>query len=183
MSAEVQNASKEQPAARALAEWWAEQLGAPVHKVVGDTATGEDRFRGDFAFLVMQGEVAKHPMGDGAGERFVEALTPVVSQMLDRGDWISLGVDYGPDLALADAAEKAGIHLSRFPWKTNSWATPNYVSASLGYRGPDRLVWKAPGWDIPPCGSMGYDEATHLFSAELCGLPRCSSVMQRCGRR
>ncbi len=44
----------------------------------------------------------------------------------------SLHVDYGPDKALGDAAEAAGLKC-QFPWKTNMWIGDGCVSVSAGY--------------------------------------------------
>lgn len=159
---------------RAAAMWWAEQLGAPIHKATTMTADDPDREFGEFGFMAMQAIVAKHPMTDGQGDRFVEALAPVIDGMLSRTDWVSLGVDYGPDLELANAAKAAGINLARFPWKTHMSVTPMYVVASLGYRAPDRIIWQHADWDRPTCGSMRYEERgdDYHWLDEVCGKPR-----------
>lgn len=44
----------------------------------------------------------------------------------------SLHVDYGPDKAIGDAAEAAGLQC-QFPWKTNMWIGDGCVSVSAGY--------------------------------------------------
>lgn len=159
---------------RAAAEWWAEQLGAPVHKATTMTADDPDRAYGEFAFMAMQVISARHPMSSEQGEVFVGKLAPVIDGILARTEWMSLGVDYGPDLELARAAEAAGIDLSRFPWKTHMSVTPMYVTASLGYHGATRLIWQHADWERPACGSMRYEQRgdSLLWFEEVCGKPK-----------
>lgn len=47
-----------------------------------------------------------------------------------------LGVDYGPDRTLADAAEEAGLQM-QFPWKTSMHIYTDKVCFSIGYGSPD----------------------------------------------
>ena len=49
----------------------------------------------------------------------------------------SLGVDYGPDKVLHDAANKAGLKME-FPWKTSMSLWTEHVSVSAGY-GAERV--------------------------------------------
>lgn len=155
--------------ARAAAEWWAERVGAPTHRMV----RAEERdFRSDFAELTMLTVAHRNPVPDGAGSAFADALEKVYDELLVKWDGrVSLGVDYGPDMVLAEVAQAHGIHPSRFPIKTNLWAYPDHVTASLGYHGQIRLVWAAPGWVRPTCKSITYDERTHKFGDDLCSLP------------
>ena len=44
----------------------------------------------------------------------------------------SLSVDYGPDIPLAEAANRAGLKME-FPWKTYMYLTESYLSFSRGY--------------------------------------------------
>lgn len=162
-------------AAEAAAAWWAEQLGSPVYRMVDDHTTGADRLRADFASLTMMAEASKTSVSSDQGEKFVAALAPVIEGKLARGlSWVSLGVDYGPDPELAEAAKTAGISTSRFPWKTHMSVTKDYVTASLGYRAPSRLIWSSPEWVRPPCGTQRYDEegSDWMPRNELCGLLR-----------
>jgi len=157
-------------AARAAAEWWAKQVGAPTHRLVRNE---ERDFSSDFAELALLTVAYRNPVPDGAGAAFVDALEKLYDELLVKWDGrVSLGVDYGPDLELADVAKAHGIHGSRFPIKTNLWVYPDYVVASLGYRGQDRLVWSAPDWARPACHSLDYDERTQKFGDNRCSLPR-----------
>jgi len=156
-------------AARAAAEWWAKQVGAPVHRLVRDE---ERSFASDFAEVGMLMVASDHPVPDGTATAFADALEKLYDELLVRCDgWVSLGVDYGPDMELAKVAEAHGIHASRFPMKTNVYARPDHVTASLGYRGPTRLVWQAPSWVRPTCHSLQYDERAQKFGDAWCTLP------------
>jgi hypothetical protein len=160
-------------AARAAAQWWAKQIGVPVHKVVGDDPADPDRAVGDFIFVAMQIVAARHPVSESQGERFAAALEERIDGMLaGGGTWISIGVDYGPDRQLAEAADAAGVDCSRFPFKTHMAITPNYVTASLGYGAQARLIWQSPTWERPECRSIRHDPTTDRFLIELCGRPR-----------
>lgn len=163
-------------AAEAAAMWWAEQIGAPVFKMVSGYEPRQEREAGDFASVMPSMLASRHPVSEEQGQRFVEALTAKVQKLIDDGSWVSLGVDYGPDLALAEAAEAAGINNSRFPWKTHMSITRYYVTASLGYGARDRLVWAAPDWHRPSCGQHhyighGYEQVVDEAN-EICTLPK-----------
>lgn len=159
------------PAAIAAAEWWAQQIGAPVFKVVQDGATGQDREFGETASFLAGLLASQHPVHEGQGERFVAALAATITDSLVRTSWVSLGVDYGPDMELAAAAKVAGIHTGRFPFKTHMGITRDYVTAALGYGAPSRLVWQSPDWVRPACGSHDWDDKTGV-KQEICTLPR-----------
>lgn len=47
----------------------------------------------------------------------------------------SLHVDYHPDVALAEAAKRAGLTME-FPWKTDMWLDETFLSVSYGYGAP-----------------------------------------------
>lgn len=147
---------KAKSAADAAALWWAEQIGAPVFKMNADHEPRREREIGDLAGVMASMLASQHPVSDEQGEKFVGALTLIVEGMLETGRWVSLGVDYGPDLELANAAKAAGVNNSRFPWKTHMSITRDYVTASLGYGARDRLVWASPDWHRPPCGNHRY---------------------------
>lgn len=156
-------------AARAAAEWWAKQVGAPVHRLVD---ASQRNFSSDFAELGMLMVASDHPVPDGSTTPFADALEKLYDELLLKRDGrVSLGVDYGPDTELYDVAKAHGIHPSRFPMKTNMWACRDHVTASLGYRGPTRLVWHAPDWERPTCHSLQYDERSGKFGAAWCTLP------------
>lgn len=54
----------------------------------------------------------------------------------DRRAVYYVGCDYHPDPLLADAAKKAGIPETNFPWKTSMWLKEDgAVMVQSGYRG------------------------------------------------
>lgn len=142
-------------AARAAAEWWAEQVGAPVHHPVRPNQRDAHSIFAEEALATL---AARHPVPRGAAPVFAADLEKRIEEMLGRVGHISLGVDYGPDLELAEAAEAAGIHCGRFPIKTHMWLTADYVTAALGYGAQAKLIWQHPDWERPPCHTQNYVE-------------------------
>lgn len=79
--------------------------------------------------------------------RFAEELKKILSGPYEwESEWngkkekhishfTSLSVDYGPDVALHEAAKKAGLEME-FPWKTSMWLNENSLSVSNGYAAP-----------------------------------------------
>lgn len=163
----------EQTAGRAAAEWWAEQLGAPLFKAVRGDEPRDEREPSELAGMMASIVASRNPVQDGQGEAFVAALSLVIDERLATNGWgLSLGVDYGPALELAEAARAAGIHTGRFPWKTNMWIKRDHVTAALGYGARARLIWSAPDWERPPCGQHHYDDEAYVLEAnEVCAKP------------
>lgn len=133
---------------RALAQWWAEQLGSP-------------RFDNGDAMSSMLYTLAVDTSGGPTEEqttKFVERLTDFIDgELKHRPQYgVMLGVDYGPDHELAEAAEVAGIPIGRFPWKTRTHATADYVTVALGYGSPHSLLWSLGSWERPACGQSHY---------------------------
>jgi hypothetical protein len=160
-------------AARAAAEWWATQVGAPVFRNTGETDSPEDRRNGDLVGMMQTLLASRHPVTDEAGTKFADELERRIDSMLARIDWVSLSVDYGPDFELAEPAQAAGISLSRFPWKTHMSVTKDYVTAALGYQAPARLVRQHPDWERPPCGSVRYTVEGYAHPDNTtCSLPK-----------
>ncbi len=181
-----------QPAAHAAAAWWAQQIQDPVFRVTGDRP-GERDLGAFFAETGMARQAQANPVGDGAAATFAALLeTGVIESLVkDAGrrrkmaelqrrpaypPSVTLGVDYSPDPELAGPAEAAGISRSRFPVKTVMWVHSDYVTASLGYGSPIRLVWSAEGWQRPLCDQMKPDDGDRAWNAHrdlmMCGLPR-----------
>ncbi len=157
----MHNTITDQTPGQAAAAWWAEQIGAPTFRA---TAEGIGPEHPDYQFgettSFLAGFLAsKHPVTEEQGRRFAEALAAKVDDRLKRASWVSLGVDYGPDLDLAEAAEAASVDLSRFPYKTHMGVTADYVTAALGYGAKSRLIWSRPGWERPACMQHHYTEA------------------------
>jgi hypothetical protein len=162
-------------AARAAALWWAEQVGAPLFRSTCERDSAADRASGAFAGMMAAVLADRNPVTDDAGAKFVEILEARVAADLDRTTYgVSLGVDYGPDLELAEAAVAAGLSTSRFPWKTHMWVKADHVTARLGYGSPNLLVWSAPGWARPACGEHRYEHRGNRLDVfdEICPLPQ-----------
>lgn len=159
-------------AARAAAEWWAEQVGSPVFRQVRPN----ERDSASILTESLLGLLAdRNPVPDGAGPLFAAELEKRIEDMLGRINHVSLGVDYGPDLELAEAAKAAGIHTGRFPIKTHMWLTKDYVTAALGYGAQSKLIWQAPDWVRPQCGSQHYidlPDGDYKPLNEICPMPR-----------
>jgi hypothetical protein len=202
-------------AARAAAEWWATQIGSPVFRIVGDRP-GERDLGATFFEAFAGDRAARNPVTEEAAKRFADLLETAIADDLaadserlaararDRPDdptyapHVSIGVDYGPDRILADAADAAGVDDSRFPIKTNMSVYEDHVVGKVGYGSPRALVWSTPEWEQsrPECGAWrvtGYPDYDVHPGLSLCGLPRyhegeCGewkpdpSVCGRCGK-
>lgn len=153
---------------RALAQWWAEQLGAQPFSSMGDGLTD---------LLLMAARPRGGPLTEEQTTKFVEFLAAWIDERLVKSPdfGVMLSTDYGPEGALVEAGEHAGIPLSRFPIKTHTSAYPDFVVAALGYGSNTALVWSREGWDRPACNSQHYvTEAGNRgrFLPERCGMPR-----------
>jgi hypothetical protein len=155
---------------RALAQWWAEQLGAQPFSSSGD---------GTVDMLLTMALRRLIALTQEQTTKFVEHLTAHIDQGLakypDYGVMLSTG--YGPEGALVDAAEHAGIPFSRFPIKTLTRACPDFVTTSLGYGASSVLLWSREGWERGVCNTQNYvtDRAQpygYRKLPEKCGLPR-----------
>ena len=154
---------------RALAQWWAEQLGAPKFDAGDDTIN---------VLLTVTRGTSPAPMAAELAA-FVERLTAYIDERVEKSPvyGVTLSTDYGPEGALYDAAEAAGIGASRFPVKTMTHAYPDYVTTSLGYGANSVLLWSREGWERPTCHTRHYeDDRTQPYGyrilPEKCGLPR-----------
>lgn len=80
---------------------------------------------------------------------FREELKKSIMEYIDDcGDFclgrgIFIGCDYGPCEVLAKAAEKAGINVLNFPFKTDMQITTYRVSVSDGYAQPWKIIFEA----------------------------------------
>jgi ribosomal protein S27AE len=161
------------PAAIAAADWWAEQIGAPSFRAISGKEARRDREPMEMASMMQTLIADRHPVTAAQGSAFAEALAAVVTEQLGRCPWVSLGVDYGPDMILAAAAESSGVSRTRFPWKTHMSVTPDYVTAALGYRAPDALIWQSPEWVRPQCATHRYTDAPEYAATDdMCTLLR-----------
>lgn len=153
---------------RALAQWWAEQLGAPKFDAGDDTIS--------MLLTITRGNPSA--LGEEQVAKFVDHLAAWIDERVDKWEFgATLSTDYGPEAALADAAEAAEIPFSRFPIKTMTHAYPDYVVTSLGYGAGHVLTWSREGWERPACSTQHYvDDKSQPFGyrklPEKCGLPR-----------
>jgi hypothetical protein len=154
---------------RSVAQWWAEQLGAQPFASTGDVEI-------DMMSVLVR---PRGSLTDEQVAKFVDFITARVDDSLAKFPEYSvvLSTDYGPEGALIDAAEEAGIPMSRFPTKTISWAYPDYVVVALGYGAQSKLHWSREGWERGTCNARHFvaDETARLGSRKLpekCGLPR-----------
>jgi len=156
-------------AARAAALWWAEAIGAPTFRTVTDDYPADEQEVAAFGASLAGAAAARHPVSAEAAARFVDALAQIINER-SHHYMGGLHTDYGPDSALAGAADEAGVHYTRFPYKTNMWIKDDHVCVSAGYGAQVVLVWQAPGWVRPPCGSQRYEGDDPRD--EVCGLPK-----------
>ena len=141
-----------QPAAIAAAQWWAEAIKAPRFDN-GDP----NGMAGMLATLV----AARSPEPtEQTSTDFTTALATLIDGRLSRYPSLTVGVDYGPDAILYDAAVAAGISGSRFPWKTVMWIELDHVTVSAGYGAAARLVWASDEWreNRPQCLIQKWDD-------------------------
>ncbi len=126
---------KNAPSAGAAAgAWWSAVLSDPKF----------DNGADDLSNLMAQ-TMAKMMSNDNtqqgsALEAFARELGEYVDKQLSRGrDRISLGVDYHPDLALSECADRAGVTVGmlQWPWKTHMWVTPRERQGQLRLPGAD----------------------------------------------
>jgi len=168
------------PAAVAAANWWAAAIGAPTFRITDRNSGPEDQEIGMVAALTGHMFADKHPITGDQAAVFAEELAKTITEELGRVRYhVTLGVDYGPDQELSEAAEKAGINGSRFPWKTNMWVKADVVTVSAGYRGAEQIVWASDEWmaNSPACARQRWDRAkcsvdSYTGDPFVCSLPK-----------
>lgn len=109
------------------AELWVRMLRNPKYD------NGDASFQG----FVCKSLAEKLPSNanDDVLEKFREALIESMMKENERGYfYTSLYVDYGPDEALHNAAEEAGLKME-FPWKTGMQVRDDCLAVSAGYGG------------------------------------------------
>ena len=166
-------------AARAAAEWWADAIGAPTFRITDENSGPDERADAAFGSTMASILAARHPVSDETGRRFIDALEAIVAEG-SHYSGAGLHTDYGPDGALAAAADAAGVDYSRFPYKTNMWIKGDHVYVSAGYGARSTLIWHAPDWQRPVCETQHYegddprDEVCSLqrYHAGPCGVWR-----------
>lgn len=154
--------------AEAAAQWWADHL-TPAFQNNGDPSR-EGGLAGILGGLLAQ----ENRPEDAQVDIFTLALTKSIRERLSTssGGWTSLGVDYGADKVLSDAAKEAGISATVFPWKTYVHVYPDRVTASLGYGARDTLVWTSDDYEPVPCDAQAFDPVSYDPLPGKCGQSR-----------
>ncbi|MFF9310116.1 hypothetical protein ACF1BS_04310 [Streptomyces sp. NPDC014748] len=135
------------PEARAAADWWAARLARPARHDVGDVQAN--------AVTNAVSALVQRQRTQAQIQAFREALADEIERHIEHGwqpenpDFGSymrtIGVDYGPDPVLADAAEKAGFELKTLdlPMKTVMWIDPGVVKVAEGHSAQPVVIWRA----------------------------------------
>lgn len=84
------------------------------------------------------------PLGEEPLNKFKEILSAAIKDKLSKGQSLSLGVDYQPEMPLDLYAESAGIPDQYFPVKTQMWIQPGCVSVSCGWGQPNEILYSTP---------------------------------------
>ncbi len=119
--------------AQIAANWWKNNIGVNAKQNNGD----------EFASLLMLMNSLKIKVGDEQKEVFAEALKESIKTELGYLGRVYVSVDYGPDIYLADAADKAGISYGAFPVKTAMWIYEGKVQVACGYGAEAKEIYNA----------------------------------------
>ena len=139
------------PEAVAAAKWWGEQLRS------GNPGTAGDPHVDGMLSWARSAAGAKHACPDEKITNFETALARRIEAEISRRatedprsgkpEWswyVTLSVDYGPDMDLGEAARTAGISDGNpslvFPVKTCMWIDRGRVKVRAGYGAADRTV-------------------------------------------
>ena len=118
--------------ARTAAKWWADFLrngNAPLDN--GDKSeTGAITFI--LASLLHSAETSNTRPDDA--QKYEDALASILETQKDAR-WFSVGVDYGPDPILLEAARIANVDLgsTKLPWKTTMFVDQGKITYRMGY--------------------------------------------------
>lgn len=122
--------------AEIAANWWAEIIQRPKFD------NGDNSSTGGIA-SIMASTLTKE-ISEESINHFKENLTTVIDDRLNEEGYkrrFTLDVDYHPCFILCEAAERSGVPLLNFPWKTTMWIEPNSISVSYGYRGKRMFLY------------------------------------------
>ncbi len=142
--------------ARAAATWWADLLarGVPpsLRRDAGWVERGDpsSALRADFGDLMTGMLVARSaPLVPAHVDAFRGHLTNILVELFGRftepGSQTNLATDYGPDRALANALELAGVPGPldiRLPYKTRMRVGEHLISVSCGYGAPLEVLYQ-----------------------------------------
>ena len=116
--------------ARAAAAWWAKQ----IKVIVPTPAGGTDRPTVE--------PLSRHAAALAA---FKHALAAQITELVRRAGNAMIGVDYGPDAHLSQAADAAAAHgvtVVRYPIKARTEITHDRITAQLEYGEPFQTIWR-----------------------------------------
>lgn len=127
------------------AKWWADCLRKTMKQDNGDPTGGSD-----FA-MVMKGLLSARgrPTAEQANA-YEQALLDRLRAEAVKADGLWLGMDYGPDMHLQEAAVISGLPhgaLHCFPIKTNMRITSAQVTVSVGYGAQAQVIWSVSSAD------------------------------------
>ena len=118
--------------AKKAAKWWADHLRGNARLDNGDRSE-----TGAMTLVLATILQAKEKEKQSAEQidRFEAELTKVL--LKEKGNYVTVGVDYDPDYLLCVAAELAELPLggATLPWKTTMWIEDDSVKVRLGYQG------------------------------------------------
>ena len=119
--------------AEVASNWWKNNLGTGAKQNNGD----------DFASLFFLMMSLKEHVSAEQKEEFAGVLKQYVMEELERLGRVYLSVDYGPDSALAAAADVSGIGYAAFPVKTSMWVYEGNVKVACGYGAEAKEIYNA----------------------------------------
>ena len=111
--------------------WWADRVAAPIFDGLSKEER-KDPVNDGYQMAEVLANLLVKPVDITAREKFIDALREELQKENTRATW-GLFTDYGPDAILDDVANKAGISLNNFPWKTCMWFKDGKVIVALGY--------------------------------------------------
>lgn len=126
----------------AAAAWWVKVLENPKFDALG----GERDRSMEFAQILMSVGAAKNRPDPDALALFRHTLAAGIREYVGtQRERCYIGVDYGPDSILSEAARHAGLPDTgfTFPIKTSMWLAPDSVTVRYGYGAEIRTVWES----------------------------------------
>ncbi|KEI95010.1 hypothetical protein N496_18765 (plasmid) [Clostridium botulinum A2B3 87] len=114
-------------------EWWADKVINPKFD------NGDDSSNGELAMVLAL--MATKSIDNIAKDKFINFLSNSIEEMLNKGNNVTLDVDYHACRELSEAGKYAGISESNFPWKTTMWIDKNHVSVSYGHRAKEEYLY------------------------------------------
>lgn len=120
--------------ATVAADWWTAQIAGLAKKDNGDRSG-----TGGLAMMLGMINAADNEPSLEAIQKFNTLLVKRFCYALAEHPYQHVGCDYHPDGSLSFVAQIAGIHSSRFPWKTSMWLRSDEVKVRCGY-GADEVT-------------------------------------------